>query len=387
MARLLFLTTSFPNRPGHSSGTFVFEQARALMEIGHRVTVLCPHAPGLAREEEMAGVRVVRYRYAPERMQQLAYGGGIPANLRAAKWRWLTVPELLWAARRAARRHAKNHDLMHAHWTPSALAALSAALSAARGKIPVVVSFHGSDLMGSGGPMLKAARWAAARASKVVVHSREMFERARALGLDEDRVVLLPHGVDTEAIAPCPDNETSNEIVAVGRLSVEKGQDVLLHAFAWLNDPTMRLVLIGEGPTRDALMAEALRLSIGDRVEFAGELPHAETLERMRRARVFVVPSRREGFGVACLEAMAAGRPIVSTRCGGPEDLLTHNKDALFVDVDDADAMGGAIRRLLDDGELASRLGAAARARAEAEYDRRVVIRKLDEVYRALLGR
>ncbi|MCB1153657.1 glycosyltransferase family 4 protein, partial [bacterium] len=91
--------------------------------------------------------------------------------------------------------------------------------------------------------------------------------------------------------------------------------------------------------------------------------------------------------GVACLEAMAAGRPIVSTRCGGPEDLLTHNKDALFVDVDDADAMGGAIRRLLDDGELASRLGAAARARAEAEYDRRVVIRKLDEVYRALLGR
>lgn len=377
--RLVIVSTSYPNRPGHGSGTFVHEQARSMAARGHDVRVICPHAPGLARDESIDGVRVTRFRYAPGVMERVAYGGGIPANLRARPWLWLAVPSFVGAMATAIRHSAASADLLHTHWTAAGLAAV---VSGARA--PLVASFHGSDLMAASGPMRDAARTVARRARAVLVHSREMAQRAASLA-SPTPVTTLPLGVDTEAITPLDNREQRDQIVCVGRLSREKGQDVLLDAFARLPDSVVRLRLVGSGPTERDLRERATRLDIAQRVDFAGELSHVEAIDAVRRARIAVIPSRREGFSLACLEAMSAGAAIVATRCGGPEELLDEGQCGLLVPVDDPTALADALKRLLAGDDLRHRLGAAARRRATAVYDRERVADELERFYRSAL--
>ncbi|MCL4233836.1 MAG: glycosyltransferase family 4 protein [Deltaproteobacteria bacterium] len=377
--RLLIVSTSYPNRAGHGSGTFVHEQARSMAACGHEVRVICPHAPGLAREESIEGVRVTRFRYAPAVMERVAYGGGIPANLRAKPWLWLAVPSFVGAMATAIRHAATSADLIHTHWTAAGLAAV---ISGAR--VPLVASFHGSDLMSASQLMHEAARAVARRARAIVVHSREMAERAAAVAPGAG-ITVLPLGVDTAAIVPLEDHERRHEIACVGRLSREKGQDVLLDAFARLPDSGTRLRLVGTGPTERELRDQANRLEISSRVEFTGECTHADALDAMRRAQIAAIPSRREGFSLACLEAMAAGSAIVATRCGGPEELLGDGECGLLVPTDDPAALADALGRLLADGALRARLCSAARDRAALVYDRERVADELERLYRRAL--
>jgi glycosyltransferase involved in cell wall biosynthesis len=372
--RILMMTTSFPNFSRHGSGSFIFQQARSLAELGHHVTVLCPAAPGLALQEDMEGVEVHRFRYAPEKLQQVAYGGGIPANLAEKKMRWLAVPGFMYSFARHAKRLSETADVIHAHWTAAGVAARQACK-----KRPLVLSFHGSDLMSPSAFLKKMAIRAAKSASAVIVHSRDMEERARTVA-ENSRIHLIPHGVDTETVVP---GQPANppEIVFVGRLAPEKGPDILLRAYAHLLKPDARLVFVGSGPMMKDLLAEAAELRVQDRVDFVGEQPHPEALRRISQAAVCVVSSRREGFSVACLEAMAAGRPIVATRCGGPEELIQDERTGLLVPVGNDVALAQAMERLLRERSRAKTLGDAARQQAVAVYDRKTIVRRMEKVY------
>ncbi|MCC6157544.1 MAG: glycosyltransferase family 4 protein [Deltaproteobacteria bacterium] len=374
--RLLIVSTSYPNRAGHGSGTFVHEQARSMAARGHEVRVICPNAPELVREESIDAVQVTRFRYAPGGLERVAYGGGIPANLRAKPWLWLAVPSFVGAMATAIRHAAASADLVHTHWTAAGLAAVISGV-----RVPIVASFHGSDLMTSNALMKDAARAVTRRSRAVLVHSREMAEHAAVVAAPSN-VFVLPLGVDTAAIAALEDRERCDEIVCVGRLSREKGQDVLLDAFTRLPYSGTRLRLVGTGPTERELRDQANRLGISARVDFAGECPHADTVESVRRARIAAIPSRREGFSLACLEAMAAGSAIVATRCGGPEELLDDGRCGLLAPPDDPAALADALGRLLGDGALRARLGLAARDRAALVYDRERVADELERFYR-----
>ncbi|MBZ0271740.1 glycosyltransferase [bacterium] len=369
---VLFVSTSYPNRAGHGSGTFVHAQARALADAGANVTVVCPHARGLARDETIDGVRVVRFRYAPEALEQVAYGGGILANLRARKWRWLLVPVFLAAMARIVRREARRADIVHAHWTAAGLCAL-------RSGRPVVVTFHGSDLLTKSDLMRRVARYVARRASAVIVASDAMRREAAVLGIDAACVRIVPHAIDPARL-PTRTPAKEREIVCVGRLSHEKGPDFLLSAFARLSAPKATLVFVGDGPLRQTLAESAARLGVADRVSFAGELAHDTALSRLAGAAVCVVPSRHEGFGVACLEAMAIGLPVVATRCGGPEELLADGAGVLVAN-EDAEALSAAIDRVMADADYARALGERAAARARERYGTENVAGMLSAVY------
>ena len=164
----------------------------------------------------------------------------------------------------------------------------------------------------------------------------------------------MPHTYDTarfsyveRELGPRP-----VRLVTLGRLSREKGHDVLLRAVAGLRDrgSRMTLDLVGDGPERVALEALAAELGLGAIVTFRGQLLDADVARAYAAADAFVLPSRSEGFGVALVEAMATGLPVVATRSGGPEDIVLAGDGVLVgsADVHDTD---GAVE--LDRGYLA----------------------------------
>jgi glycosyltransferase involved in cell wall biosynthesis len=316
--RVAVLTTSYPRWQGDAAGRFVADAVERLRGRGLDVVVVSP---------------------ATFRHFGIAYGAGIVGNLRARPASALLVPAFLGAYVRAARRAARDADLVHAHWLVSGLPAL------ATGK-PYVLQVWGTDVeLARRAPAL--ARPVLRRARLVVAASRALAEEARALGARDVRVI--PSGVDPPA--DVGDEAKPPEVLYAGRLSAEKGVLELVEAARGLN-----LVVAGDGPLRERVPGAL------------GMLPHAELVERYRRAAVVVCPSRREGFGVVCAEAMAHGRPVVATAVGGLLDLVVDGETGLVVPPRDPAALRAALDRLLGDRELRRRLGAAGRERIREHF-------------------
>ena len=307
--RVAVLTTSYPRHEHDFAGRFVADTVERLRARGVDIEVL---APGDFRDFG------------------LAHGDGVAANLRRKPW---AAPLLLGSMARAARRSVATADLVHAHW-------LSAGVAAAASGRPFVLTLHGSDVaLARRAPAL--ARPILTRARSVVCVSRSLAEEAAALGAS--RIEVIANGVELPA-APGREAEPA-EVLYVGRLSPEKGVRELLEATRGLN-----LVVAGDGPLRD-LVPGARLVSRGERDRLYG------------RAAVVVCPSRREGFGLVCAEAMAHGKPVVASAVGGLRDLVVHGETGLLVPPRDPGALRGAIDRLLADRELRLRLGAAGRER------------------------
>jgi glycosyltransferase involved in cell wall biosynthesis len=147
--------------------------------------------------------------------------------------------------------------------------------------------------------------------------------------------------------------------------------------------PNACLLLVGEGPLREELEARAADLGIAGRVRFMG---FRDDVPRILGALdCFALPSLSEGLSIATIEAMAAGLPVVVTASGGPRDLVEHGGTGLVVPPGDASALSAAIAAIRGDPDLARRLGAAARRKAEA-FDVRSMVQKYERLYREVLS-
>lgn len=231
-------------------------------------------------------------------------------------------------------------------------------------------------------------RWLYALADAIVAVSVGVADELKELGAPADRLVVIPNPVsvaDLEAQAasglPHPWSQRPGPLlVTVGRLSPEKGHAVLLRALRRVRERfPARLVVMGDGPERALLEAEAARLGVQDAVAWAGYNPNP--FPTVARADVFVLPSLWEGFPNALLEAMALGRPVVATACHlGPRDLLGDGAHGLLVPPGDAEALAAGVERLLASEGLRREYGARARRRA-ADY----ALAGILERYRAVI--
>jgi len=315
--RVVVFTTSYPRHGNDFAGRFVSDAVARLRERGVEIDVL---HPGVYRDFGLA-----------------FDGGGIMRNLRRRPW---IAPLLFLSMVRALRRAARDADLVHAHWLAGAAVALFA------GK-PFVVTIHGTI---SGGFLddfrltrrhPRLVRLVLRRARAVVCVSQALADAVRSCGIE---AVFIPNGIEIpERVA---EEAEPLEVFYTGRLSPEKGIQDLAAVREGLN-----LVVSGDGPLRD-LVPDAL-----------GFVSREELEEHYERAAVVVCPSRSEGFGVVCAEAMAHGKPVVAGATGGLLGLVQHEETGLLVEPGDRAALRAAIDRLLADPELRSRLGRAARER------------------------
>lgn len=335
--RVAVLTTSYPRHADDVAGRFVADAVERLRAAGVEVEVVSP---------------------ASFRHFGVAYGHGVMGNLRARPWRWPLVPAFLAAFVRAARRAARDADLVHAHWLPAGAVALAT-------RKPYLVHLHGSDVeLARRVPRL--ARAILRRAAAVVCVSNALAEEARRLGAGE--VVVIPNGV--ELPAEVGEEAVPPEVLFAGRLSREKGVLELVEATRG-----MTLVVAGDGP-------------LGEQVPQAtGFVPPDELSRLYGRAAVVVCPSLREGFGVVCLEAMAHGRCVVASAVGGLLDLVVDGETGLLVPAGHVAALRAAIERLLGDRELRRRMGEAGRRRAADGFSWERVTRETVELYARYAGK
>jgi glycosyltransferase involved in cell wall biosynthesis len=316
--RVVVLTTSYPRSAEDVVGRFVADAVERLREHGVELEVVSP----------------LSFRHFG-----IAYGHGVLGNLRRRPWLALLLPAMLVSFVRAARRAARGADLVHAHWLPAG------AVASLTGR-PFVVQLWGTDVeLARRVPLL--ARRILRRARLAICASQDLASAARDLGARAVRVI--PSGVDVPASVGEPDEPP--HLLYAGRLSPEKGVLELVEAARGLP-----LVVAGDGPLRDRV-PDAL-----------GFVPHDELLRLYERAAVVVCPSRHEGFGVVCAEAMAYGRPVVASAVGGLRDLVVDGRTGLLVPPEDAPALRAALERLLGDAELRRRLGVAARERARESF-------------------
>lgn len=372
--RVVHLGKYYPPAPGGIE-THTRTLARAQVDLGADVRVYCINHDGRQTVVDHDGpVEITRFGAA------------------AAVAKLEVSSELVAALRQV------EADVLHMQ-VPNPTMTL--ALWLARPRVPLVVSYQ-SDVI------RQRLRRAVFRPIE-----RQVYRRVRAILTSSptyaggssflkpyaDRLDCLPNGID---LAPYlePSEAHRDEAAAIrsrhpgplwltaGRMVYYKG---FIHALRALPEVPGTLLLVGDGPDRPALEAEARRLGVADRAVFLGNLPHyLDLIAYYLAASAFWFPSnaRSEAFGIVQVEAMAAGCPVINTAIphSGVSWVSPHERTGLTVPMDDPPALAAAARRLLEKPELRDRLTAAAKARAVTEFDHRVMAERSLAIYRRVLG-
>lgn len=379
---MLVLTSTFPRCVGDTEPSFVFDLCRELIAAGHRVTVLAPHAPGARRREHMGGVEVRRFRYAPERLERLAYEGGIMANLKRRPLLYAMLPVYLLAQFLALVRCLRTvpHDVVHAHWIVPQGVLLAAARPFAAGRPHLMCIAHGSDVNAlRGGFWSWLRRWVAARCDRVVAVSADLRDRLVTEGCAADRIAVIPMGTDLQGtFVPDGSPRAHGEMLFVGRLVAGKGLDTLLHALPEIRkcQPEVRLTIVGVGPERGRLEDLACQLGLTACVDFVGAVAHAALPEHYRRATLLVLPSRQEGFGLVAVEALGCGCPVAASDLPTLREVLLDGRAGAFFRAGDPNDLKTVVCCLLEDESRRVAIAEAGRSSALDRYDWRVIGRQ-----------
>lgn len=286
--------------------------------------------------------------------------------------------------------HRRKYDIIHCHILhgfQSMAAVLMQRLF--RKKVIIKVASTGilSDFMmlrqslfGSG--MLRFLR----HADCLVALCGQAVAAARAQGFSENRIAVIPNGVDSSRFRPVPGREHSHtRIVFAGSLTATKGVDVLIDAFAGLRQEhaLFGLDIFGSGPLQKSLHEKAVQLGIAVDVRFHGVVADIERY--LDNSCVFVQPSLVEGMSNVILEAMAAGLPVVSTRTGAAAEIIQDGVNGLLVDAGSSEQIRDAIVRIVSDEDFAQRIGIEARATIASTYAIEIVAERYRELYQSLI--
>jgi glycosyltransferase involved in cell wall biosynthesis len=219
----------------------------------------------------------------------------------------------------------------------------------------------------------------------VTVSRRDADDYRENVRLRRTKLAFIPNGIPAPGVPPS--HGRAKLVVAAGRLIKSKRYDLLLQAFAKVvaERPDWQLRIYGDGKEGPALRAQVLELGLHNHVRMMGQFAPIET--EWAKGSIAAVASDREPFGMTLVEAMRCGVPVVSTDAPhGPGEILRDGEDGLLTPVGDADAMGDALLRLINDDELRRRMGAAALANS-ARYDPSIVASQYEELFTELAGR
>jgi N-acetyl-alpha-D-glucosaminyl L-malate synthase BshA len=292
-----------------------------------------------------------------------------------------------------AEQHAL--DLFHVHYAiPHAMAALRARdLLGGKGP-PIVLTLHGTDItmVGVDPAYRRTTRWAIDRCDRVTAVSQWLVDETIRVFQPHRAMRRIPNFVDLARFRPgCPEGfherlagEGEAVLMHVSNFRPVKRVPDAVRVFAKVAAARpARLVLVGDGPERPRVEEEARALGVEDRVSFLGERVEVDRL--LPAADLFLLPSESESFGLAALEAMACGVPVVGTRTGGLPELVEDGVGGRLRSVGDVDGMAAFAGDLLADPARHAAFREAARARA-AQFDRADVVRLYEDLYVEALG-
>lgn len=253
-------------------------------------------------------------------------------------------------------------------------------------KTPTILTLQSGDL---DDPSKTIPKWLWKRIHTapdlITAISTALADRAKKLGAKQ--VVVIPNGVDLGLARQSQSEPVTGRIICVARLSWEKGLNFLIQAMPEVirEFPQAHLVLVGEGDKRGEIESLVKDLHLVDKVKLLGRLPHDQTLKEIGKSEIFICPSLAEGLGIVFIEAQACGVPVIGTRVGGIPDVISDNETGLLIAPRDSRAISEAIKRLLGNEDLRSRLRQNAFANLERfNWDR--IVRQVSEEYKQILS-
>ncbi|MGD8777268.1 MAG: glycosyltransferase family 4 protein [Syntrophobacterales bacterium] len=244
--------------------------------------------------------------------------------------------------------------------------------------VPYIVSLRGGDVPGFQPYdlalyhrlMKPAICFLWRQATCVVANSQGLRDLAQSSEPDVT-IHVIPNGVDPERFRPegSPNRNGPVRLLYVGRLTYQKGVDVLIQALNKLDSEIeFEVELVGDGNARRPLERMAREFDLVDRLHFTGWLDRTEIPQRYQQADIFVLPSRDEGMANVILEAMASGLPVIATKIPGNAELVRHGENGLLVMPDDSEQLADALSELMNKVELRQRMGSSGRALVERGY-------------------
>ncbi len=307
--------------------------------------------------------------------------------------------DLALASQMAAVAEERQLDLLHVHYAiPHATAAyLARAMLAPRRPVRVVTTLHGTDitLLGTHPSFQRIVEFSINQSDAVTVVSHHLREATLAAFRVERELEVIPNFVDPAVFHPGRRGDP-----ALRRGLAEPGERVLVHisnfrpakdapaviaVFARVcREVPARLLLIGHGPDVDRCAHMARRLGIADRVRFLGE--HTDVARLLAAADLFLLPSRQEAFGLAALEAMACGVPVIAARTGGLPEVVEHGRTGYLLPPGDVEGMARRALELLQDPARHAVFSRAAARSAHRRFAAGTVIPRYEALYRRLLG-
>jgi glycosyltransferase involved in cell wall biosynthesis len=376
--RIAHLTATFPPYPG-GAGNTAYRFAVGQAERGHEVEVFTAPAEG---ELPDPGGAVVH------RIDPLLSIGNAPLIPRIATLR--------------------DFDVLHLHYPfIFGVELLLAGRLRPGGREAAVLVHYKNQLIGEGGRRALFATYEhlwppvlVRHADRVCVLSEDHADSVpylrRLRQRRPERVAVMPNGVDSEAFSPAGDDGGLRAKLGIGPEAIVlafaatldrahhfKRLDVAIDALAGLGDPSVQLVVAGDGELRPEFERRAQAAGVRERVHFLGRIPHAELPAVLRAADAFVLTTEPpESFGIVLIEAMACGLPVIASDYPGVRAVVDEGANGLLAPPADADAIAARIRELVDAGaDGRARMGAAGRDKAEREWSWARLLDRMDGVY------
>ncbi len=381
---LLIVPSYFPNEVTYLTGSFFLEQAYALHKAGHQVGVIVPPwlkvtlarirqrrlAPlmRLTREQEFTDFPVYRMHWGafPRILPVIA----APLALVAAEW----------ALKQYIAQHGKP-DILHGH--DVFYGGYISAMLGIKHRIPSVLTEHSTRYM-EGKVILPGQRpilrQALRQSRSVICVSQALLESLRDF-LPNLEGIVIPNLIDTDYFSLASSrNGNPCTFFAIGSAEPRKRFDLLVEAFhaAFRSDPKAKLKIAGEGSETSLIKAQVTALGLDNQVDLLGRLSREQVRKVMQDSHVLVSSSQIETFGISLIEALACGKPIISTASGGANDIVTPDV-GLLVPVDDLEALTNALKQMLD--QHATYDPQKLRQICITRYSEYAVVAELERVY------
>ncbi len=382
LKRLCYVVMAFP----HVSETFIVEEAQSLKSFGIDMMLIAlnkgnfevvhPSAHALLDQDQVRYVTGTTKLKLLGALLQLLLKKPISTfnTLRKAlthQQRWIYFQALPYATELIE----SKTDYLHAHFADQNLP-FTAALSEWTG-IPFGFTAHRFDIFDDPLPVAQFSALANQACAIVTVSEYNKRFIVEKFSLKPKQIYVAHNGIRVEIFQPNhnPAHQSALRLINIGRLVSVKGHDILLEALYHVRQQgfSVQLQIIGDGPLRSELEGLALRLNLVDCVEFLGAQSQEQVCQNLNEADVFIMPSRSEGFAVACLEAMAMELPVIASNVTGFPEAITENVTGLLVQVENTESLAEAIIWMIQHPEQRLVMGKQGRATVLARFTREKV--------------
>ena len=385
---ILIIPSWYPANPNAIGGSFFREQALALKKHGCKIGVITLQLRSLRDwRSVLTGRHGITFKndfgVLTYRKHGMAWFARMPMLMA-----WLWKKNILVLFEQYIEKHGKPdvihvHSILYAGWAAKAISD--------KYQVPYVVTEH-SSAFARGLVTLKQKRiieWVVKSAQKRFAVSKPFADLlAKDIGVKNSTWEVMPNIVHERFFSSqmeARDEKNSFVFINIALLTPNKGVRFLIKAFAkaLASQPNLKLKIGGDGSEHAALVELAQELVVENNIDFFGMLSRKQVVVQMLASDVFVLSSQYETFGVVVIEALALGKPVIATRCGGPEDIICDD-NGILVPVNDVDALAAAMLEIYNNRGLYN--SQKIRSDCSAQYSEEVIVEKLMQVYSDVLS-